>query len=226
MAEGISKGMFLAGILAAVLISSLASTLASMVLSVGPRGEKGDTGPQGPTGPAGPAGATGANGSQGIQGIQGPKGDTGPQGEQGPPGVYPGGFVTVAAYEFGNDATNNYSRITGTIAVHWAQVHLPHKATVRNMTVYLLDNVATDGVAMMLWCYNLTSDSMVGLMASVTTSVSGASPLLQAVYNGTIAFPSVDNQSCIYLLRFVPSGSWGWDVMNTAGVVIGYDYQP
>jgi hypothetical protein len=47
---GISKGMFVAGIVVAILISSLASTVASMMLSVGPKGDRGDQGIQGPQG--------------------------------------------------------------------------------------------------------------------------------------------------------------------------------
>jgi len=102
MADGISKGMFLAGILAAVLISSLASTLASMALSVGPRGE------QGPAGIQGLSGLNGLNGNQGIQGIQGiqgPKGDAGPQGIQGPVGNFTigeiAGWMPAPAYDSG-----------------------------------------------------------------------------------------------------------------------------
>ena len=44
---GVSKGMFVAGIVVAILISSLASTVASMMLAVGPKGDKGDLGLQG-----------------------------------------------------------------------------------------------------------------------------------------------------------------------------------
>ena len=60
---GISKGMFVAGIVVAILISSLASTVASMMLSVGPKGDMGDQGIQGIQGP------------QGVQGPIGPKGE-------------------------------------------------------------------------------------------------------------------------------------------------------
>jgi hypothetical protein len=57
---GISRGMFVAGIVVAILISSLASTVASMMLAVGPKGDKGETG---------------STGLQGIQGPLGPKGE-------------------------------------------------------------------------------------------------------------------------------------------------------
>ncbi len=75
---GISRGMFVAGIVVAILISGLASTVASMMLSVGPKGDIGETGLQGVQGSQGAQGIQGPQGEQGLQGIQGPMG---PQGE-------------------------------------------------------------------------------------------------------------------------------------------------
>jgi hypothetical protein len=125
---GISKTIFVVGLIVAILASTFTATGASMMLGLsGPKGEKGDTGatgPQGPqgetgprgvTGPAGPTGATGQQGAigpqgdtgpQGLQGIQGPQGIQGlqgPQGEQGPPGFgtpdYDSGWKNIAAGE-------------------------------------------------------------------------------------------------------------------------------
>jgi len=85
---GISKKMFIAGLIIAILASSLISVVAMSQLSttLGLKGEKGDKGDTGATGDAGangatgPTGATGATGSQGLQGIQGIQG---PQGLRG-----------------------------------------------------------------------------------------------------------------------------------------------
>jgi opacity protein-like surface antigen len=53
---GISKGMFIAGIIVAVLASSAISSAVSMQWAKGPKGDTGDTGPTGPQGPIGPKG--------------------------------------------------------------------------------------------------------------------------------------------------------------------------
>jgi len=81
---GLSRGMFVAGIVVAILVSSLASTVASMMLSVGPKGDKGDPGLQGVQGSQG---VQGLQGAQGVQGLQGAQGIQGPQGEQGLQGI-------------------------------------------------------------------------------------------------------------------------------------------
>jgi len=93
---GISKTIFVVGLIVTILASTFTATAASMMLGLsGPKGEKGDKGdtgatgsqgPQGETGsrgPTGPAGPTGATGATGQQGATGPQGDTGPQGTQG-----------------------------------------------------------------------------------------------------------------------------------------------
>lgn len=146
----------------------------------------------------------------------------------GPKGDKPlGGFITVAAVEFESyygDNGANASRITAGHGSRYAQIHLPHTATITNMTAYIYDNHTNFNGVLELWCYNLTTDSMVGLMASVETSISGASTQLQALYNGTIAFSKVDNQNCIYVLRYFSAPETDW--VSLAGVRIGYDYQP
>lgn len=100
---GISKTMFLVGIVIAILVSNAISVLVvtQTDLAKGPKGDagpqgstgsQGSTGPQGPQGNTGPQGATGPQGStgpqgpQGSTGPQGPQGDTGPQGPQGDTG--------------------------------------------------------------------------------------------------------------------------------------------
>ncbi len=57
---GISKTMFIVGLIAAVLASSLISLVevTQMPFMKGPKGDKGDTGATGATGPQGPAGST------------------------------------------------------------------------------------------------------------------------------------------------------------------------
>src|SRR4030042_3455205 len=96
---GISKGMFVAGIVVAILISSLASTVASLMLSVGPKGDKGDQGIQGPQG------VQGLQGIQGIQGRQGLQGEQGLVGPQGPLGNFTieeiAGLMSRPAYDSG-----------------------------------------------------------------------------------------------------------------------------
>lgn len=65
---GISKTMFIVGLIVAILASSLISVMVAMqwALIQGPKGDKGETG------------ATGSQGLQGLQGIQGPEGPAGP----------------------------------------------------------------------------------------------------------------------------------------------------
>jgi hypothetical protein len=75
--KGISKNLFVAGIIVAILVSSGISIVASKFLLVGPKGDTGATGPQGPKGDTGATGATGAIGATGA---------TGATGQQGPPG--------------------------------------------------------------------------------------------------------------------------------------------
>lgn len=84
---GISKEMFVTGIVVAILVSSLASTAASMMLSFGPKGDKGDTGLQGVQGLQGIQGLQGAQGVQGLQGVQGIQGIQGEMGLQGLQGL-------------------------------------------------------------------------------------------------------------------------------------------
>jgi hypothetical protein len=78
--SGISRGVFIAGIIIAILASSAISIFAANQLNMpGLKGEKGDTGtigPQGPQGPQGPKGDTGATGPQGIPGKDGTNGTT------------------------------------------------------------------------------------------------------------------------------------------------------
>jgi len=73
---GISKTMFIVGLIAAILASSLISAVIVTQLPtiMGPKGDKGD---KGDTGDTGATGATGPQGSQGLQGIQGEKGEPG-----------------------------------------------------------------------------------------------------------------------------------------------------
>ncbi len=75
MAEGISRGMFVAGIIVAIFASSLlSSVIASQWLILqGPKGDKGDEGDKGETGATGSAGPTGATG---LAGPMGPTGAT------------------------------------------------------------------------------------------------------------------------------------------------------
>jgi hypothetical protein len=88
---GISKRIFIVGLIGAIIASSLIATVVTtqFVKSVGLKGDKGDTGSQGPKGD------TGSQGPKGDTGSQGPIGDTGPQGPQGPQG--PAGSPIVFA---------------------------------------------------------------------------------------------------------------------------------
>ena len=72
---GVSKMMFISGIIIAILVSSALSTVIAIQFAVGP---------QGPIGLQGPKGDKGDQGVQGIIGPQGLQGVTGPQGIQGP----------------------------------------------------------------------------------------------------------------------------------------------
>jgi hypothetical protein len=77
MKTGISKTMFVVGLIVAIVASSLIASVVSMQFTKGLKGDKGDIGA---------TGTTGATGPQGIQGITGATGATGPTGPQGPKG--------------------------------------------------------------------------------------------------------------------------------------------
>jgi hypothetical protein len=78
---GISKTMFVVGIIAAILASSLISAVIVTQLPT-TNGLKGDKGDKGDSGATGATGATGPQGPQGLQGIQGEKGDKGDLGDE------------------------------------------------------------------------------------------------------------------------------------------------
>jgi len=132
---GVSKMMFVTGIIIAILLSSALSTVLAIQLAVGPqgpigqqgpKGDKGDQGiqgligPQGPQGVTGPQGIHGPQGTQGATGTEGDKGDTGdvgPQGIQGIQGIqgpaggfgapdYDSGWVSLSSQENGYFAHN------------------------------------------------------------------------------------------------------------------------
>jgi predicted secreted protein len=71
---GISKTMFVVGLLVAILASSLIASAVSMQYAKGPKGDTGATGATGATGPQGSKGDTGATGATGATGPQGPPG--------------------------------------------------------------------------------------------------------------------------------------------------------
>lgn len=192
MADGISKGMFIAGIVIAILAASLISTVVSTQLALvqGPKGDKGD------------------------------KGDTGAQGVPGvPPEGFI--TVSVAEFEnYYGDTGANWSRITaGGGGSRYAQIHPLDTATITNITAYIFDNHSDFNGLVQLWCYNLTTDSTM-LMSSVQTSITGASAQPFAVYNSTILYSKVDNQKYIYILRYFSAPGLEW--VSLAGVVIGY----
>jgi len=80
MTIGISRRLFLVGIILTILSTSVITYGLVRLMKTGPTGKQG---------PQGVQGLQGVQGIQGIQGIQGPVGETGPQGPQGiegPPG--------------------------------------------------------------------------------------------------------------------------------------------
>jgi hypothetical protein len=128
---GISKTMFMAGLIIAVLVSTGISTVIITQYASGPKGE---TGPQGEQGPQGGQGPQGLQGSQGLQGIQGLRGI---QGEQGLPGVVTienfSGWVSAPAYDSG-----------------WVSIYMNssenafyHGLNTTNLLVYILRNTTT-----------------------------------------------------------------------------------
>ena len=128
---GISKTMFIVGLIIAVLVSTGISTVITTQYARGPKGE---TGPQGEQGPQGVQGPQGLQGSQGLQGIQGLRGI---QGEQGLPGVVTiqnfSGWVSAPAYDSG-----------------WVSIYMNssenafyHGLNTTNLLVYILRNTTT-----------------------------------------------------------------------------------
>lgn len=111
--HGISKNLFVIGIIATLLIATVLSAGVTMQVipqgEKGEKGDKGDTGPQGLQGPKGDTGATGAAGTTGATGPAGtgatgptgPKGDTGATGATGPTGATGATGITGATGQQG-----------------------------------------------------------------------------------------------------------------------------
>jgi hypothetical protein len=118
MADGISKGMFAAGLVIAILASSGIAMVISSQLSFGPKGDKGDTGPQGTQGVQGPKGDTGDTGPQGVQGIQGLSGLFLPD--------YDSGWIDIT------DKNGQYFNITHSLSSTDVIVDITGKTTLNN----------------------------------------------------------------------------------------------
>jgi hypothetical protein len=128
---GISKTMFMVGLVIAVLVSAGISTVITTQYAMGP---KGGTGPQGPEGIQG---IQGIQGSKGDTGLQGPQGIQGLQGIQGRPGVFTienmSGWLPAPAYDSG-----------------WVSIYMNssenafyHGLNTTNLLVYILRNTTT-----------------------------------------------------------------------------------
>ena len=83
MVEGISRNMFIAGLVIAILASSAVSTVISTQLAVGPQGPKGDQGDKGEKGDNGDIGPQGLDGTNGVDGKDGTNGTDGADGLDG-----------------------------------------------------------------------------------------------------------------------------------------------
>ncbi len=98
--NGISKKMFVAGIIIAVLLSvAIMASLHTTSFFIGPQGKQGIQGEQGVQGIQGLTGNTGATGATGATGETGAIGATGPQGLPGGFGApnYNSGWLSVPA---------------------------------------------------------------------------------------------------------------------------------
>ncbi len=97
---GLTKSIFVIGLIAAILFAVIISAGVSTQFSLGMqglKGDKGDTGPQGlvgATGATGPQGAKGDTGSTGATGAMGPVGPAGPRGPFSPD--YDSGWVDIS----------------------------------------------------------------------------------------------------------------------------------
>lgn len=225
MADSLTMGKFIAGIVIAILAASAISVGASTMLAAGPQGlqgEQGETGPQGDTGPQGPQGVAGSAGATGATGPTGPRGSTGPAGAdgadgatgpQGPQGergfgVPQQGNISVGYSAFtplNNDDLVNWSptyglRNTDTAdLLCMAPVQLPHGATVTNATFYFYDNDAGDYFYFYLCRENAT---WLDIMAYVSTSPASETPGSTHVSASNIDYATVDNNTYHYWLYF------------------------
>ena len=93
---GISKTMFVVGLVVAILASSLIASAVSMQYAKGPQGDKGDKGDTGATGATGATGPQGETGPQGTQGERGPRGFGTPDYDSGWRSIAPGETLTLA----------------------------------------------------------------------------------------------------------------------------------
>jgi hypothetical protein len=151
MSVGVSKTIFVVGLVVAILASSVLSTVVTTQLARGPKGEKGDTGPQG---------------SQGIQGSQGPPGPYVPD--------YDSGWIDVT------DKPGQYFNVTHGLNSTDIIVDITGKTTLdggihrRNLggTDYVLDRGRTyvPGTAMSLIKTNDGGYAIAGYTTSGGTS--------------------------------------------------------
>jgi len=159
MAEGMSKGMFVAGLVLAIVVSSSIGMAVSSILSFGPKGDKGDTGLQGVQGIQG---IQGVQGLQGIQGVKGDKGDIGDTGPQGPPVNFSmdnlTGLLPAPAYDSG----------WITVWTNWKTIH--HGVGTKTPFVYILGqyqyNATHIGIHQFMqgewvWWVNIGNDDIV-----------------------------------------------------------------
>jgi hypothetical protein len=216
----------------------------------GPQGDTGPEGPAGPrgelgvTGPVGPAGATGATGPQGEKGEKGDTGATGPQGEkgekgdtgatgsQGPQGekgigFEPTGYISIPASAFvrfhydDNVQINTWIQNYDTVELAlFAQVQLPHGATITNVTSYWYDG----DVSLDITCdlYRTIGDYYASVMASVGSS---GNPGFGSTVDTTIDFfEQVDNSQYNYTIALIIPAGVSSSNLRFRFVTIGFAY--
>jgi len=209
---GVTKTVFIVGLIAAILAASLLATGISMQIGLqGPQGEKGDKGDTGATGPQGPQGSQGPAGPQGATGPAGPQGAQGAQGPQGAPGI---GFarinyvsVPAAAFapQYSNTSIMNVKIDTqlyndgSDFAYFTAPVHLPHGVTIKNVTWYFYDGGGSQ-ISLNLGRYNQTIGGVPSYQ-SMTFHLTQGAPGYGIGYASTIyTGATVDNIQWTYIL--------------------------
>ena len=152
----------------------------------------------------------------------------GPQGEQGI-GFEPIGYISIPAAAFlpqtvGASYYRNLTQLydyTGPY-LWWTPLNLPNGVTLTKMTAFLFDDRSDGYVILELWGFNLTGNSLLGIMAQVATSYEGYSSETQVLYDETIWSAKIDNKNCQYALRFQLVG--GGSNLTLKGVIIEYEY--
>jgi len=184
--KGITRTIFVVGLIAAIALAGFLSAGISTQLAIGTHGLKGDTGPQGSKGDTGTAGATGETGPKGATGAKGDTGATGPQGQQGVAGLQGPKGLSIPDSDSGwidiSNKAGQYVTLANNLNTVDTIVQITGKTTVDGqahqkyygLTNYISGWNKTFGGALKDQAYSLVQSSDGGFAIAVETTSFGA----------------------------------------------------